>query len=169
MFDFDTLIYKNFKFFNYNSIDLSEVREYLDSLSSDWLIKVKVSEGTLIEKLCQDFYSTQDYNDLIMFLNDRNYLFDYFHLFDTVSELSERDMEEYYFKAFGDSLYTVKQNMTLPLEQTVKQNLEDKNQDNSVIILIHPVYISKVNAKVKQILDTQKDMYNLLDLEENNV
>ena len=101
MFDFDTLIYKNFKFFNYNSIDLSEVREYLDSLSSDWLIKVKISEGTTLEKVCQDFYSSQDYNDLIMFLNDRDYLFDYFHLFDVVSELSDRNLEEYYFKAFN--------------------------------------------------------------------
>jgi hypothetical protein len=167
MFDFDTLIYKNFKFFNYNSIDLSEVREYLDSLSSDWLIKVKISEGTTLEKVCQDFYSSQNYNDLIMFLNDRDYLFDYFHLFDVVSELSDRNLEEYYFKAFGDSLYPFKQNLNLKLDDTVREDLEKQNQDNSYIILIHPLYVSKVNSKIKQILETQKDMYNLLDLEQN--
>lgn len=167
MFDFDTLIYKNFKFFNYNSIDLSEVREYLDSLSSDWLIKVKISEGTALEKVCQDFYSSQNYNDLIMFLNDRDYLFDYFHLFDVVSELSDRNLEEYYFKAFGDSLYPFKQNLNLKLDDSVREDLEKQNQDNSYIILIHPLYVSKVNSKIKQILETQKDMYNLLDLEQN--
>lgn len=166
MFDFDTLIYKNIKIFNYNSIDLSEVREYLNSLSPDWLIKIKVSEGTTLEKICQDFYSSQEYNDLIMFLNNRDYLFDSFLLFDTVSDLSERTLEEYYFKAFGDSLYPIKENLNLPIEQTVKNDLESQNQRNSVIILIHPLFVSKVNSKIKQILDTQKDMYNLLDLEQ---
>jgi hypothetical protein len=102
-----------------------------------------------------------------MFLNDRDYLFDYFHLFDVVSELSDRNLEEYYFKAFGDSLYPLKQNLNLKLDDTVREDLEKQNQDNSYIILIHPLYVSKVNSKIKQILETQKDMYNLLDLEQN--
>lgn len=168
MIDFDFFEEQDFKITNYNSIDLTEVREYLASLNPDWLFDYKLQEGAKIETVIKDFYGSTKYTDIIMLLNNREYIFGLPVVYDVLEDSVTQTIEDFYYKIFGDQFFYKRRN-----EEPEKNGLKDslnteglkQNLRNSVITLIYPPKISIVSQKISEILKTQKEMYNLLDLE----
>lgn len=165
MIDFDFFEESNFKITNYNSIDLTEVKEYLASLNPEWLFDYKLQEGTKIETVIRDFYGSTKYTDIIMLLNNREYIFGLPVVYDVLEDSVTQTVEDFYYKVFGDQFFYKRRNEENKLQDKLNNEELKKNLRNSVITLIYPPKISIVSQKISEILKTQKEMYSLLDLE----
>ena len=205
MLNFDYFDFSNesfdFKITNYNSVDLTEVREYLASLDSKWFVQYRLREGIKIEKVMLDFYGTTKYTDIVLFLNGLEAIFGMPVVYDVVNDAVLQDTENYYNRVFGDQFFLErpfqkihglddfddlseeeqrKYRPTLNLRQNLKTRIEalrnklrtdlesselDSNLKKTVIYLPIPTKISLIASKINEILKTQKEMYDLGELE----
>ena len=205
MLNFDYFTYtsetSDFKITNYNSVDLSEVREYLASLDSKWFVQYRLREGIKIEKVMMDIYGTSKYTDIVLFLNGLEAIFGMPVVYDVVDDAVLQDTENYYNRVFGDQFFLErpfqkihglddfddiskdeqdKYGNTLNLRQNLKTRIEalrnklrtdleaselDSNLKKTVIVLPIPTKISLIASKINEILKTQKEMYDLGELE----
>lgn len=167
MIDFDFFEESGFKITNYNSIDLTEVKEYLASLNPEWLFDYKLQEGAKIETIIKDFYGSTKYTDIIMLLNNREYIFGLPVVYDVLEDSVTQTIEDFYYKVFGDQFYYKHKQVqeTNNLRPSLNETELNRNLRSSVITLIYPPKISIVSQKISEILKTQREMYNLLDLE----
>ena len=208
MLNFDYFTYtsetSDFKITNYNSVDLSEVREYLASLDSQWFVQYRLREGIKIEKVMLDFYGTSKYTDIVLFLNSLEAIFGMPVVYDVVDDAVLQDTENYYNRVFGDQFFLErpfqkihglddfddlskdeqdKYGNTLNLRQNLKTRIEalrnklrtdlesselDSNLKKTVICLPIPTKISLISSKINEILKTQKEMYDLGELEHSD-
>ncbi len=154
----------NFKIKNYNSVDLSEVRNYLGGLNPGWFTYLQVTDNSKIEKVLYDYYKTDKYFDLILFLNDREMLFDMPYSSDIIIDAMERDITEYEFKVFG----SVRTKLTADVRERLLKKLDDEytqqNQKFGIIRVIRTEHIETVKRKIREILKTQKDMFTLTEV-----
>ena len=213
MLNFDYFTYtsetSDFKITNYNSVDLTEVREYLASLDSKWFVQYRLREGIKIEKVMLDFYGTSKYTDIVLFLNGIEAIFGMPVVYDVVDDAVLQDTENYYNRVFGDQFFLerpfqkihglddfdeiperlpdgsinpekTEYGNTLNLRQNLKTRIEalrnklrtdletselDSNLKKTVIYLPIPTKISLIASKINEILKTQKEMYDLGELE----
>jgi len=205
MLNFDYFTYtsetSDFKITNYNSVDLTEVREYLASLDSKWFVQYRLREGIKIEKVMMDIYGTSKYTDIVLFLNGIEAIFGMPVVYDVVDDAVLQDTENYYNRVFGDQFFLerpfqkihglddfddlskeeqYKYGNTLNLRQNLKTRIEalrnklrtdlesselDSNLKKTVIYLPIPTKISLISSKINEILKTQKEMYDLGELE----
>ena len=205
MLNFDFFTYtsetSDFKITNYNSVDLSEVREYLASLDSKWFVQYRLREGIKIEKVMMDIYGTSKYTDIVLFLNGLEAIFGMPVVYDVVDDAVLQETETYYNRVFGDQFFLErpfqkihglddfddiskdeqdKYGNTLNLRQNLKTRIEalrnklrtdleaselDSNLKKTVIVLPIPTKISLIASKINEILKTQKEMYDLGELE----
>lgn len=190
MIEFDTFTYNNsakdFKITNYNSVDLTEVDEYLASIDASWFIQYKLTEGCKLEKIMLDVYGTTKYTDIVLFLNHRDAVFGMPVMYDVVDDSVLQETENYYNRVFGDQFFLERQKIQdtddsvhLGLQKKFKELREhlrssmaqtelEENLKRTVIRLPIPPKISVIAAKISEILNTQKEMYNLVELEHND-
>ena len=205
MINFDYFAYtsesSDFKITNYNSVDLTEVREYLASLDSKWFVQYRLREGIKIEKVMMDIYGTTKYTDIVLLFNGLEAIFGMPVVFDVVDDAVLQDTENYYNRVFGDQFFLErpfqkihglddfddlsteeqsKYRTTIYLRQNLKTRIEalrnklktdletselDSNLKKTVIYLPLPTKISLISSKINEILKTQKEMYDLGELE----
>ena len=205
MINFDYFDFSNdsfdFKITNYNSVDLTEVREYLASLDSKWFVQYRLREGIKIEKVMMDIYGTTKYTDIVLLFNGLEAIFGMPVVFDVVDDAVLQDTENYYNRVFGDQFFLErpfqkihglddfddlsteeqsKYRTTIYLRQNLKTRIEalrnklktdletselDSNLKKTVIYLPLPTKISLISSKINEILKTQKEMYDLGELE----
>ena len=205
MINFDYFAYtsesSDFKITNYNSVDLTEVREYLASLDPQWIVQYRLREGIKIEKVMMDIYGTTKYTDVVLLFNGLEAIFGMPVVFDVVDDAVNQETETYYNRVFGDQFFLErpfqkihglddfddlsteeqsKYRTTLYLRQNLKTRIEalrnklktdletselDSNLKKTVIYLPLPTKISLISSKINEILKTQKEMYDLGELE----
>ena len=205
MLNFDYFDFSNdsfdFKITNYNSVDLTEVREYLASLDPQWIVQYRLREGIKIEKVMMDFYGTSKYTDVVLLFNGLEAIFGMPVVFDVVDDAVNQETETYYNRVFGDQFFLErpfqkihglddfddlsteeqsKYRTTIYLRQNLKTRIEalrnklktdletselDSNLKKTVIYLPLPTKISLISSKINEILKTQKEMYDLGELE----
>ena len=208
MINFDYFDFSNdsfdFKITNYNSVDLTEVREYLASLDSKWFVQYRLREGIKIEKVMMDIYGTTKYTDIVLLFNGLEAIFGMPVVFDVVDDAVLQDTENYYNRVFGDQFFLErpfqkihglddfddlsteeqsKYRTTIYLRQNLKTRIEalrnklktdletselDSNLKKTVIYLPLPTKISLISSKINEILKTQKEMYDLGELEHSD-
>ena len=208
MLNFDYFDFSNdsfdFKITNYNSVDLTEVREYLASLDPQWIVQYRLREGIKIEKVMMDFYGTSKYTDVVLLFNGLEAIFGMPVVFDVVDDAVNQETETYYNRVFGDQFFLErpfqkihglddfddlsteeqsKYRTTIYLRQNLKTRIEalrnklktdletselDSNLKKTVIYLPLPTKISLISSKINEILKTQKEMYDLGELEHSD-
>ena len=208
MINFDYFAYtsesSDFKITNYNSVDLTEVREYLASLDPQWIVQYRLREGIKIEKVMMDIYGTTKYTDVVLLFNGLEAIFGMPVVFDVVDDAVNQETETYYNRVFGDQFFLErpfqkihglddfddlsteeqsKYRTTLYLRQNLKTRIEalrnklktdletselDSNLKKTVIYLPLPTKISLISSKINEILKTQKEMYDLGELEHSD-
>ena len=208
MINFDYFAYtsesSDFKITNYNSVDLTEVREYLASLDPQWIVQYRLREGIKIEKVMMDFYGTSKYTDVVLLFNGLEAIFGMPVVFDVVDDAVNQETETYYNRVFGDQFFLErpfqkihglddfddlsteeqsKYRTTIYLRQNLKTRIEalrnklktdletselDSNLKKTVIYLPLPTKISLISSKINEILKTQKEMYDLGELEHSD-
>ena len=148
---------------DYTSIDLEEVRKYINTLDKNWFEYIKVHENTTIEKVCYDYYETCDYYDLILMLNGRDMLYDMAYTSDVLIDSAEDNLKEYEFKMFGNDYESVYTKTRERLKDSIEDNLNKKNLGFLYIKIIKKNYINEVKRNITEIINTQKELFKLLD------
>lgn len=162
MLTFDTFNIQGFKIPNYNSIDLAEIREYLNGLDDSWFFTVKLMEGEKIENAVLKYYGDTNYTDLILLINDIDAVFGMPFAFDVLDSIIETDIENYSMKAYGTIFTKFKFN---DLRKNMTAEYETANLNARYLKFPVSSRFYTIATKVQQIIDEQKEMYNLLDLE----
>lgn len=156
--------YSTFNVQNYNSIDLSEIRDYLDGLPDHWFRFLKLHEGDKIEKVLYDYYGSSDFFDLILFLNKRNMIFDMPYSYDVILDAIEKDINEYQYKVFGNTTEQLSEKTFERLKNTLDNNYSTKNEKFIYLKVISAENIDLVRRKVQSILNIQKEMYSIIEV-----
>lgn len=164
MIDYSNFDYQGFQITDYTSIDLTEIAEYLASLPKEWIMTVKLNEGAKIETVCKSLYGSTNYIDIILFLNQREQIFDMPMVFDVIEEQTSRTVE-LYFMNFNSDLSFIDTNEFKNLKEQVLNDLSNQNLKNRYLTVISPTKIAIVQSKINEIIQTQKEMYSILDLE----
>lgn len=169
LFDLDTFKLQNlensYEVFNYNSINLSEIKVYLNSLDKNYFVWLKLNEGDTIEKVLHDYYANEDLYDLILLLNDRDMLFGMPYSYDVILNAINNDIQNYEYKVFGNIKNGLSEIATSKLKEKLDNEYSENNQKYLYLKVIKLDYINEVRKTVADIIETQKDMYSLLDEE----
>lgn len=169
LFDLDTFKLQNlensYEVFNYNSINLSEIKVYLNSLDKNYFVWLKLNEGDTIEKVLHDYYANEDLYDLILLLNDRDMLFGMPYSYDVILNAINNDIQNYEYKVFGNIKNGLSEIAISKLKEKLDNEYSENNQKYLYLKVIKLDYINEVRKTVADIIETQKDMYSLLDEE----
>lgn len=167
LLNFENFIIKtgksDFSISNYNSIDLSEVRNYLDGLPDFWFTHLKIHEGSKIEKVLYEYYKTDNFYDLILFLNKRDMVFDMPYSYDVIIDAVEKDIAEYQYKVFGNTIDQLSEKASLRLKEKLDNSYSKNNEKYIYLKVITTDKINIVRRKIENILTTQKEMYAILE------
>ena len=163
LLNFDTFEIGNTNVYDYNSIDLSEVSEYINSLDKSWFEYVKVQANTNIEKVCFDYYNDTDYYDLILFINGRDMIYDMVYDNDVSIDRVENTIKEYEFRVFNNDRDSIVNNTRNKLKEQLEHEQDEKNIRFLYIKLIKKVYINDVKHNIDEIVSKQKDLFRLVD------
>lgn len=163
LMDYDFFKNSSTKVYDYTSLDFNEVIKYLNSLDKSWFEYVKIYEGTTIEKACYDYYNTTDYYDLLLLLNGREMLNDTPYTSDVLIDNTENELKEYEFRVFNDDFESIVNTTRNRLKDKIENDLNEKNFSLLYIKIIKKNYINEVKKNINDILNTQKDLFSLLD------
>jgi hypothetical protein len=163
LLNLDTFEIGNTKVYDYNSIDLSKVSEYINSLDKSWFEYMKTQPNTNIEKICYDYYDDTDYYDLILFINGRDMLHDMAYDSDTIIDQVENSIKDYEFAIFGNDQDSIVNTTRDKLKASIESNQDEKNLKLLYIKLIKKRYINEVKRNIDEIISNQKDMFRLVD------
>ena len=95
--DFNVFNIKNtLKIKNYTSFDIYKIKELLNSLDKNYFAWIKLNEGSLIESALYDYYGDENLYDLIMFINQRDMLFDMPYSYDVILNAIIETQKEMY-------------------------------------------------------------------------
>lgn len=148
---------------NYNSIDLREIKEYIGSLGDEYFEWVKNNEGDTIEKIVHDYYHNDDYYDLILMINGRDMLFDMPYSYDIILNAIATDLQNYGYKVYGSIKQSLSDKASKLLSDKLDNDYSTKNQIFLYLKVIKIQYINDIRKKIADIIETQKNMYSLLD------
>ena len=148
---------------NYNSISISEIKEHLKSLDKNYFVWLKLNEGDTIEKVLHDYYGNEDIYDLILILNDRDMLFDMPYSYDVILEAVNSDIQKYEYKVYGNIKNGLSNKVANKLKEKIDERYSENNQKFLYLKVIKLSYINTVKKKIYDIIETQKDMYSLLE------
>ncbi len=167
-FEFDTftLNSKNstFNIKNYNSMCLNKIKTYLQGLSSKYLLYLKVENDSKIEKICTDYYGTDNYCDLILLINQRDMVFDMAYSNDIVLSAIESDIEQYRNKVFKDPYKQFSKTAYDKLYKKLSDEYYNNNNKFKYIKVINSAHISSVIIDINNIISSYQDNIKLLDL-----
>lgn len=163
LLNFDNFIINDFSITNYNSIDLSEIKNYLNGLPNSWFKYLKIHEGAKIEKVLFDYYNTDDFYDLILFLNNRDMVFDMPYSYDVIIDAVEKDINEYQYKVFGNTVEQLSEKAYEHLKNKLDKHYSSNNEKFIYLRIITSDKIDTVRRKIQNILTTQKEMYSIIE------
>ena len=161
-FDID-VAYKTFKVTNYNSVDLTQVKKMLDELDKDYFVWLKVNEGDKIEKVLFDYYKTSDYYDLILLVNSREMVFGMPYSYDVVLNAVDVDIQNYEYKVFGNLKESLSEKSKNRLVEKIDSQYTSDNKQFLYLKVIKNEHINYVKRKIIDMINTQKDMYSILE------
>ena len=161
-FDID-VAYKTFKVTNYNSVDLTQVKKMLDGLDKDYFVWLKVNEGDKIEKVLFDYYKTSDYYDLILLVNSREMVFGMPYSYDVVLNAVDVDIQNYEYKVFGSLKESLSEKSKSRLVEKIDDQYTSDNKQFLYLKVIKNEHINYVKRKIIDMINTQKDMYSILE------
>lgn len=153
----------NIRVYDYTSIDLNEVKEYLNTLDKSWFEFIKVYDNSKIEKICYDYYNNSDYYDLILFLNGRDMLYDMGYDSDVNLENAENDIRDYEFRVYRNDSESIYKKTRERLINNIIREETEKNLKLLYMKMIKKERIHEVKRKINEILTSQKEMFKLLD------
>lgn len=168
LLNFDTFEIDNnsntLKVYDYNSINFNEIKDYLNSLDKNVFEYIKIYDGSKIEKVCYDYYNTADYYDLILFLNNRDMIFDMPYDNDVTVNMSEDMIKDFEFRMFKNSKDEIEFSRRNALKSKVENDLTEKNMKLCYIKVIKNDYLNEVKRNIKKIIETQQNMFKLIDM-----
>jgi len=153
----------NYKIKNFNSIDLTEIKEYLLGLPEIYFTYLKVVEGTKIEKVLWDYYLEEDLYDLILLLNNREMIFDMPYSYDVVSSKVDTQLLDYEFKVFGNTIGELSPQARERLRKKLDDQYSENNNKFVYLKAIKRTYINTVRRTIAEIIETQKEMYSIVE------
>ena len=148
--DFNVFNIKNtLKIKNYTSFDIYKIKELLNSLDKNYFAWIKLNEGSLIESALYDYYGDENLYDLIMFINQRDMLFDMPYSYDVILNAIDRSISEYEYRVFGN----------------FKKELSEKSNKKLLYLkVIKREYINEVKRRIYEEIETQKEMYSMIEV-----
>ena len=153
----------NFKIKNYNSFMLSEIRNYLDSLDDNYYTYLKLTDNVLIEKVIFDYYDTENYYDLILFINNREMLYDMPYSYDIILNNIDKDTNAYEYKVFGTLKNELSEKSKSRLAEKLNSEYIENNKKLLYIKIIKKQYINEILRKITYLVETQKELYSLME------
>lgn len=153
----------NFKIKNYNSFMLSEIRNYLDSLDDNYYTYIKITDNVLIEKVIFDYYDTENYYDLILFINNREMLYDMPYSYDIILNNIDKDINAYEYKVFGTLKNELSEKSKSRLVEKLNSEYIENNKKLLYIKIIKKQYINEILRKITYLVETQKELYSLME------
>lgn len=153
----------NFKIKNYNSFMLSEIRNYLDSLDDNYYTYLKLTDNVLIEKVIFDYYDTENYYDLILFINNREMLYDMPYSYDIILNNIDKDINAYEYKVFGTLKNELSEKSKSRLAEKLNSEYIENNKKLLYIKIIKKQYINEILRKITYLVETQKELYSLME------
>lgn len=163
LLDFDDFECNYFRIKNYNSIDLYRIKVFLSELDKNYFVWLKLNIGETIEKAVYDYYGNDDLYDLILFLNNREMLFDMPYSYDYILNSIDNEIQNYTFKVFGTLKHELSEQSKKKLVDKLDLEYSDDNQHFLYLKVIKKEYINETKRKIIQMIDDQKDMFSLIE------
>lgn len=163
--DFNVFNVKNtLKIKNYTSFDIYKIKELLNSLDKNYFAWIKLNEGSLIESALYDYYGDENLYDLIMFINQRDMLFDMPYSYDVILNAIDRSISEYEYRVFGNFKKELSEKSSKRLREKLDADYTEKNQKFLYLKVIKREYINEVKRRVYEEIETQKEMYSMIEV-----
>lgn len=163
--DFNVFNVRNtLKIKNYTSFDIYKIKELLNSLDKNYFAWIKLNEGSLIESALYDYYGDENLYDLIMFINQRDMLFDMPYSYDVILNAIDRSMSEYEYRVFGNFKKELSEKSNKRLREKLDADYTEKNQKFLYLKVIKREYINEVKRRVYEEIETQKEMYSMIEV-----
>lgn len=165
--------YDNFNVFNvrntlkikdYTSFDIYKIKELLNSLDKNYFAWIKLNEGSLIESALYDYYGDENLYDLIMFINQRDMLFDMPYSYDVILNAIDRSISEYEYRVFGNFKKELSEKSNKRLREKLDADYTEKNQKFLYLKVIKREYINEVKRRIYEEIETQKEMYSMIEV-----
>lgn len=163
--DFNVFNIKNtLKIKNYTSFDIYKIKELLNSLDKNYFAWIKLNEGSLIESALYDYYGDENLYDLIMFINQRDMLFDMPYSYDVILNAIDRSISEYEYRVFGNFKKELSEKSNKRLREKLDADYTEKNQKFLYLKVIKREYINEVKRRIYEEIETQKEMYSMIEV-----
>lgn len=163
--DFNVFNVKNtLKIKNYTSFDIYKIKELLNSLDKNYFAWIKLNEGSLIESALYDYYGDENLYDLIMFINQRDMLFDMPYSYDVILNAIDRSINEYEYRVFGNFKKELSEKSNKRLREKLDADYTEKNQKFLYLKVIKREYINEVKRRIYEEIETQKEMYSMIEV-----
>lgn len=163
--DFNVFNVKNtLKIKNYTSFDIYKIKELLNSLDKNYFAWIKLNEGSLIESALYDYYGDENLYDLIMFINQRDMLFDMPYSYDVILNAIDRSISEYEYRVFGNFKKELSEKSNKRLREKLDADYTEKNQKFLYLKVIKREYINEVKRRIYEEIETQKEMYSMIEV-----
>ena len=163
--DFNVFNVRNtLKIKDYTSFDIYKIKELLNSLDKNYFAWIKLNEGSLIESALYDYYGDENLYDLIMFINQRDMLFDMPYSYDVILNAIDRSISEYEYRVFGNFKKELSEKSNKRLREKLDADYTEKNQKFLYLKVIKREYINEVKRRVYEEIETQKEMYSMIEV-----
>ena len=149
---------------NYTSFDIYKIKELLNSLDKNYFAWIKLNEGSLIESALYDYYGDENLYDLIMFINQRDMLFDMPYSYDVILNAIDRSISEYEYRVFGNFKKELSEKSNKRLREKLDADYTEKNQKFLYLKVIKREYINEVKRRIYEEIETQKEMYSMIEV-----
>lgn len=163
--DFNVFNVRNtLKIKDYTSFDIYKIKELLNSLDKNYFAWIKLNEGSLIESALYDYYGDENLYDLIMFINQRDMLFDMPYSYDVILNAIDRSISEYEYRVFGNFKKELSEKSNKRLREKLDADYTEKNQKFLYLKVIRREYINEVKRRIYEEIETQKEMYSMIEV-----
>lgn len=154
----------NFNIKDYNSVNTTKIKNYLNSLDNSYFVYLKVEIGSKIEKVCFDYYKNTNYCDLIMLINDRDMIYDMPYSYDILLEAIENDIDRYRSKVFRNTHDKLSDRSYKDLENSLSKEYDSANSKFLYIKAIRNTMIPLVLSNIKEITKNYQNNINLVNM-----
>lgn len=140
IFDYTTRNDENYILYDYHSMDLIKINEYIDQLDDNMFDWIQIQNNVTLEKIALDFYGNADYWDLILIINNTKPLFEMPYDFDALSNMVEDKISSYISEVYGNNLPTAVYNI---MYEKYQNEMIINNEYYRIIRIIRPSMISQ--------------------------
>lgn len=135
--------YRDYQTLNVNAV-LQFVKNYPQSV-----LKVNVPPEVKIETLSQKLYSDKDYWDLILVLNNKEFLYDMPKSNDIISIEVDDLVKNYFYNSEKPYQGNIPEGLTEAYSNALMETKTQENNDNQTFIVLNPNYKKQFLRAVK--------------------